>query len=150
MGTFTRETLLAAPVEKVWAFHMLPDALLQLSPPNGYVQIIQHNPVETGARVTLAVRIPPLPVRMTWVSRYAQVTPPHLFVDVAVKSPFARWEHHHIFEDRGGHCLMRDHVEYLAPLGALGDLFGGPIIRQVLRAQFEHRHTMLARMFGRG
>ena len=148
MSVFVRETLLDAPVQRVWDFHAGPDALARLSPPGGEVRIESFHPVEEGRQVVLSVRLAPLPLRVRWVARYERVDPPHRFVDVALSSPFPRWEHHHLFIDVGGRCLARDEVHYDVPLGAVGALLGGPFVEAALRRQFDHRHRVLVSMFG--
>ncbi|MGV9295723.1 SRPBCC family protein [Amycolatopsis sp. NPDC003676] len=47
--------------------------------------------------------------------------PPGRFVDEQVRGPFRRWRHEHRFEpDGNGGTLMRDTVDFAAPLGWLG------------------------------
>ena len=148
MRLFTREILLNASVQAVWDFHMQPDALQLLSPPQSDVTILESNPVEQGRQVVFSVRVAPLPVKIRWVAEYARVEPPTRFVDVARRSPFAAWEHHHLFLDREGHCLLRDEVHYQARLGALGDAVTAPFVRRQLNAVFDHRHRVLGVRFG--
>jgi len=150
MPIFIKETLLAATARRVWDFHMAPGALERLTPPDAGVRIVTQVPVANGSVVELSVQLKPLPLRVRWLSRHEQVTPPHLFVDVALQSPFARWEHRHIFESRGNACLMRDEVHFQAPLGVLGNTFAGPFIRHTLASQFSYRHARLVQEFGAG
>lgn len=149
MPVFVQETLLAAPVDKVWAFHMEPDALRRLTPPDDDVTVVRFSPVKEGDTVELSIRARPLPLRMKWIARYANVEPPHRFVDVADHSPFRRWEHHHRFIAEGANTRMRDEVHWDAPLGALGNVFGGPFVEAMLRKQFTYRHRKLVELFGR-
>ncbi|WP_279579281.1 SRPBCC family protein [Fodinicola feengrottensis] len=54
-------------------------------------------------------------------SRISALTPPGYFVDEQVRGPFKRWHHAHHFEpDKQGGTLMRDVVDFAAPLGLLG------------------------------
>ncbi|HVV14498.1 SRPBCC family protein [Amycolatopsis sp.] len=69
---------------------------------------------------------------VTWEARYfglrwrltsliSACDPPGYFVDEQVKGPFKRWRHAHHFEPDGhGGTVMRDIVEFAAPLGPLG------------------------------
>lgn len=150
MPVYVKETLLAASPQAVWDFHMAPDALEKLTPPGAGVEIVKPALVENGSVVELRIQAGPLPIKLKWLSRHEQVEPPHKFVDVAIQSPFAQWEHHHLFLDRDGKCLMRDEVRYRAPLGPLGAIFGEPIIRHILNGQFNHRHKLLLATFGAG
>ncbi|PSL58526.1 hypothetical protein B0I31_101745 [Saccharothrix carnea] len=54
-------------------------------------------------------------------SRISAYDRPRHFVDEQVRGPFRRWRHAHHFEPDGqGGTLMRDVVEFAAPLGPLG------------------------------
>ncbi|NUT53647.1 MAG: SRPBCC family protein [Saccharothrix sp.] len=62
-------------------------------------------------------------VRWRMTSRISAFEPPRHFVDEQVRGPFRRWRHEHHFEpdgDRG--TVMRDVVDFAAPLGPLGSL----------------------------
>ncbi|MCO1574425.1 SRPBCC family protein [Crossiella sp. SN42] len=72
-----------------------------------------------GDTVTWQARHFGLPWRMT--SRISALDEPGYFVDEQVRGPFRRWWHAHHFEPDGrGGTLMRDVVEFAAPLGPLG------------------------------
>lgn len=54
--------------------------------------------------------------RMT--SRISALDAPGYFVDEQVRGPFRRWRHEHHFEpDGSGGTVMRDVVEFAAPIG---------------------------------
>lgn len=74
-----------------------------------------------GDTVTWQARHFGLRWRMT--SRITAFDPPGHFIDEQVAGPFKRWHHAHRFEPDGhGGTLMRDVVEFAAPLGALGTI----------------------------
>ncbi|MEU0884252.1 SRPBCC family protein [Lentzea sp. NPDC005914] len=74
-----------------------------------------------GDTVTWQARHFGLPWRMT--SRISAFDPPGYFVDEQVEGPFRRWRHEHHFEPDGtGGTVMRDVVDFAAPLGPLGRL----------------------------
>lgn len=148
MPIFAYESLLAAPVQRVWDFHMQDGALQKLSPPGDDVRVVTPARVEEGSVVELSIRLAPLPFRVRWRSQHRDIRAPHQFVDVALQSPFARWEHRHLFGERGAHTLMRDEVHWEAPLGPLGNFFSRPMVEAMLRAQFVFRHQVLRREFG--
>ncbi|MEV4975043.1 SRPBCC family protein [Streptomyces scopuliridis] len=74
-----------------------------------------------GDTVTWQARHFGLRWRMTsWISAF---DPPGYFVDEQASGPFKRWRHAHYFERDGhGGTLMRDVVDFAAPLGSLGSL----------------------------
>lgn len=60
-------------------------------------------------------------LRWRLTSLISACDPPGYFVDEQVKGPFKRWRHAHHFEPDGhGGTVMRDIVEFAAPLGPLG------------------------------
>jgi ligand-binding SRPBCC domain-containing protein len=62
-------------------------------------------------------------VRWRMTSRISAYDPPLHFVDEQVRGPFRRWRHAHHFEPDGrGGTLMRDVIDFAAPLGPLGVL----------------------------
>ncbi len=49
----------------------------------------------------------------------------------------------HFFLDDGQRkTVLRDEVDYLPPLGKLGDLLGGWFVESKLRRMFDHRHLV--------
>jgi ligand-binding SRPBCC domain-containing protein len=75
--------------------------------------------MKLGDTVTWQARHFGLRWRMT--SRISACDPPGFFVDEQVAGPFARWRHAHHFEpDGNGGTVMRDLVDFAAPLGPLG------------------------------
>lgn len=79
--------------------------------------------------------------RMT--SMITAFDPPGHFVDEQVAGPFRRWRHAHHFEpDAGGGTVMRDVVEFAAPLGPLGRLAERLVLdrymAELIRVRNEH------------
>jgi ligand-binding SRPBCC domain-containing protein len=74
-----------------------------------------------------------------------------MFADRQESGPFAFWYHKHFcLENARGGTLLRDEVEYRAPLGFLGLLFGDWIIRRKLQKMFEYRHSTTRRLVESG
>jgi ligand-binding SRPBCC domain-containing protein len=65
-----------------------------------------------------------------------------------VKGPYKRWWHLHTFEAVEGGVMMRDRVEYVLPLGPLGDLAHGIFVKQKLKDIFDFRSATLEAHFG--
>ena len=61
-------------------------------------------------------------MRQRFVARITETDPPHRFVDEMVEGIFRRLRHVHEFHQRGGGTLMRDLLDWEAPLGPLGRL----------------------------
>jgi ligand-binding SRPBCC domain-containing protein len=137
---FVKETRIAAPPERVFAFHESPGALPRLTPPWEKVVVESGGQsIQVGSRVVLVTRLGPIPLR--WVAEHTEYAPPHRFADRQVSGPFARWEHRHEFLDDGqGGTILRDSVDYDPPFGALGRLLGGGFLRAKLAKMFDYRH----------
>lgn len=142
MPIFEKRTRIAAPPERVFAFHERSDALERLTPPFADARVIQKTPgLQVGARVVLEMRIGPLKQR--WIAEHTAYEEGRMFQDKQVSGPFAKWLHTHRMEPDGeGGSWLIDHVDYELPLGALGRLFGGAFVRMRLSQMFEFRHRV--------
>ena len=75
----------------------------------------------------------------------------NLFADRQESGPFALWYHRHRFLNDGqGSTLLRDEVEYKAPLGLIGSWLGGWLIRRKLERMFAYRHETTRRLIESG
>ena len=140
--SFVKESIIYASPERVFAFHELPDALRRLTPPWESAQIVETaTDIKVGSRATIQTRILGLfPVR--WVAEHRAYDPPHMFEDVQVKGPFRRWRHRHIIEPHPAGAVLRDEIEYEAPLGFIGQLAAPFFIVPRLEKLFEYRHRV--------
>ena len=166
--TFSSEQWLPYPVQLVFLFFSNPENLPRLMPPWQKARIEEASfapppapPLGTqvrrggviagpGTRLTMSFRpIPFSPVRIPWDAEIVDFVWNQQFCDIQHRGPFAFWKHcHHVAaaEDtanpgngRTG-TLLRDHVEYEAPLGALGDLADTLVIKRQLASTFRFRH----------
>lgn len=135
------ESRIAAPVERVFAFHESADALAALTPPWERVTIERApTSLAVGTVVVLVTHVGPIPLR--WVAEHVAYEKDRLFVDRQVSGPFARWEHRHVFAPIGDDaCLLTDDIRWALPLGLLGGL-GAPLVRRKLDRLFAFRHAV--------
>ncbi len=138
--TFSKESVIRAAPERVFAFHELPDALKRLTPPWEKARVIQPAPnLQVGATAVVETRILGfIPAR--WMARHTLYDPPHMFEDVQVSGPFRRWRHRHLIEPHADGSVLRDEVEYEPPLGFVGHLAAPLLIIPRLEQLFEYRH----------
>jgi ligand-binding SRPBCC domain-containing protein len=143
---FIRRSRIEAPAAEVYAWHALPDALEQLTPPGERIEVLEKTGgIERGARVVL--RFGRWPFRRRWVAEHQEFEAGRFFSDLQVSGPFAYWKHTHTFEPEGlAACTLEDRVEYALPFGALGRLLAGKFVRRKLERMFEHRHAVTARL----
>ena len=139
---FTKESLIRASPERVFAFHELPDALRRLTPPWEKMRIIQSAPnLLPGATVIIETRILGL-IPARWEALHTAYDPPRMFEDVQIHGPFRSWRHRHLIEPHAEGATLRDEVEYEPPLGFAGRLAAPLIVEPRLRRLFEHRHRV--------
>jgi len=132
------------PAAEVFAWHTRPGALERLTPPWESIRVVgRSGGIEPGASVTLELRRGP--ARLTWEARHTEVDEGRGFVDEQAGGPFRSWRHEHRFEALGpDRCAVEDHVEWEAPLGALGDAFSEGYVRTSLERLFAFRERRLA------
>src|SRR5437899_2389160 len=107
MPTLEFQTTIAAPLEKVWAFHDdVARSLPALSPLGDDVQIESADvPVKVGSKIVILTNAP-MGKRIRWVAKIIDHQPPHAvvfgeearFVDEQESGPFKFWRHEHEFE----------------------------------------------------
>ena len=136
MPTFIKRTLIAAPVEEVFAFHEREDALSLLSPPFPPIRIIRkEGGIEVGSRVELQIG----PIR--WVAIHSAFERNRLFEDSQARGPFALWRHRHEFAAAGSATQLTDHIEYRLPGGVWVNRLLSWVVELGLRRMFHYRHT---------
>lgn len=147
---YVKESKINAPAEVVFRFHESPDALRQLIPPWEKMEVAESaGSLLPGSKVVLRGHFGPIPIQ--WVAIHTEYDPPHLFADRQESGPFAWWYHRHRFlDDSHGGTILRDEVEYQAPLGLIGSWLGGWLIRRKLNRMFTYRHETTRRLIESG
>lgn len=143
MERLEREQLVAAPLEEAFAFYADPRNLERITPGWLRFRIVEAPPVlQEGSLLRYRLRLFGLPVG--WLTRIAEWSPPHRFVDVQLRGPYRHWEHTHTLERRPGGTLIRDRVLYRVPPLP----FARPVVARWLRAIFDHRAAATAGLLG--
>ncbi|WP_099021386.1 TIGR01777 family oxidoreductase [Mycolicibacterium palauense] len=134
-------SVLAHPIDDVFAWHTRPGALERLLPPWQPMSAVQEAVSLADGRAVLG-----LPGGLRWVAQHDPTAydPPRRFVDeLDAAGPMSwpplvirHWRHTHDFADRGdGTTLLRDRVET-------------PVPARLLRSTFDYRHRQLAEDLG--
>ena len=145
--TFVVATRIPASAEDVFDWHEAPGAFEQLTPSWERVRVLRHEGgIRDGARVSLLVG--PAPFSLRWDLEHRDYQHGHSFTDLQLRGPFRYWRHVHRMIPQGPQaCLLEDTIEYELPLGALGRLVGGPLVRRKLTRLFAYRHDVTRRVF---
>ncbi|MEV6367107.1 SRPBCC family protein [Micromonospora musae] len=140
-------TVVRAPVEQVFDLSLDVNAHTASMSPAGEEAVagILSGRMSRGDAVTWVARHFGIRWRMT--SRITAYDRPHRFVDEQVAGPFRRWHHEHTFESEAanGTTIMRDVIDFAAPLGVLGWLVSKVLLHRYLRRLIKDRNAYLVR-----
>jgi len=142
---------LPAPRSDVFAFFSDAHNLERITPPFLDVRVLTAAPiaVSRGTRIDYRLRLHGVPLR--WTSEITQWEPPERFVDAQHRGPYAEWIHTHMFEERDGGTMVRDHVRYRlrGPL-VVARLVNRLLVAPDTTAIFEFRQRALSDRFAAG
>ncbi len=146
---FKRSQLLPADLQTVWDFISSPANLKEITPDYMGFEITSKGlPAKMHPGMIIRYRVRPLlGIATTWVTEITQVNERMYFVDEQRVGPYAMWHHQHHLEPVEGGVLMSDIISYRPPLGFLGALANGWLIRPKLEEIFDYRQQRLARLF---
>jgi len=137
---------LAHPRAEVFAFFADPRNLARLTPPSLRLRVL--TPASTlSAGAILDLRVAWLGIPVPWRVYIREYDPPHRFVDVQVRGPWARWEHRHLFLEGDGGTWVEDRLTYRPPLGPLGRLAHAVALGRQVRALWAYRQRRLGELF---
>src|SRR3954451_9403150 len=140
-----REQRLSRPPEAVFGFFADAANLEAITPPLLGFSVLTPGPIEmrVGTLIEYRLRLHGLPLR--WLTSIQAWDPPHRFVDVQLRGPYALWHHtHELSAGEAGGTLMRDTVRYALPLGPLGELAHRLVVARDLDAIFAFRAERVA------
>jgi ligand-binding SRPBCC domain-containing protein len=80
---------------------------------------------------------------LTHTSRITAYQRPKYFQDCMVRGRFRRFCHDHYFEARGGGTLMRDEMEFEAPLWPVGRVVEWVVLARHMRSLLERRNRCI-------
>src|SRR5829696_9411089 len=135
-----REQRLEGSPEEVFPFFADARNLEAITPPLLRFRVITPEPLDLRAGTFLQYRLRLHGVPVTWHTTIQDWSPPHRFVDVQVRGPYALWHHTHEFVAApGSGTLMTDTVRYAIGFGPLGELARRALVRRDLEAIFAFR-----------
>lgn len=142
-----RRQFVCGDLESVFAFFEDPANLETITPPwlNFTIASATDARVRVGTEFEYRLRWQGTP--LSWRSRISEYVRNAHFADEMIRGPYTRWYHRHLFEARPGGVEMVDRVEYVLPLGPLGRLVHGLVVRPQLEAIFDYRRDTIARIF---
>ena len=142
-----RSQRLAAPPAAVFPFFADARNLEAITPPLLRFRVVTPEPIamRPGTLIQYRLRLHGVPVN--WLTAIREWDPPHRFVDVQLRGPYALWHHtHELADDDDGGAVMRDTVRYAIGFGPLGELAHRLLVRRDLEAIFAFRREAVARL----
>ncbi|TWT87925.1 TIGR01777 family oxidoreductase [Stieleria varia] len=152
---YVASTSLPVSETDAFSYHDRPGALQRLIPPwESAIVERSDGSLAVGSEVVLKTSLFGVPLR--WLARHTEYDPPQLFADTQVSGPFAQWDHRHSFSNGVAndaadnpsqtilqdHCVMKDAVTYRLPLGMIGKMMGGGLVKGKLESMFAYRHRV--------
>ncbi|MGI9526044.1 MAG: SRPBCC family protein [Weeksellaceae bacterium] len=144
------EQIIHAPIDEVWEYFSQPKNLNDLTPPDMGFTITSGEPPKMyeGQIVTYKIEILP-GIKQNWVTEIKHVENQKLFIDEQRFGPYAMWHHEHHFEAISDNQVkMNDIVSYKLPLGFIGNLVAGKMIKKRVHDIFAYRHQKVSEIFG--
>jgi ligand-binding SRPBCC domain-containing protein len=126
--------------EEVFPFFADARNLEAITPPLLRFRVLTPGPIEmqVGTHIQYRLRLRGVPVN--WHTTIQAWDPPHRFVDVQVRGPYALWHHTHTLAAHpAGGTVMEDVVRYAIGFGPLGALAHRLVVRRDLEAIFAFR-----------
>ena len=101
----------AAPIQKVNAFHRSSRSLKVITPPVFFMSnVLAPEELADGNKMAFTIWLGPLPIR--WIARVENFSPTG-FDDIQTSGPFKSWKHAHRFEALDeNNTQVVDNVEY--------------------------------------
>lgn len=140
-----REQILPGSPDEVFPFFADARNLEAITPPLLRFAVATPEPIEMGAGTLIQYRLRLHGAPVSWLTSIQAWDPPHRFVDVQVRGPYALWHHTHTFSEHPGGTLMRDVVRYAIGFGPLGALAHRAFVRRDVEAIFDFRRDELER-----
>ncbi len=144
-----REQIVPETLEKTFAFFSQPENLARITPQSlGFVTLTPSPiPMHTGSIIDYTIKVSG--IRVHWRTLIAVYEPPHRFVDIQLKGPYAFWHHMHEFSAMGESTRIVDRVRYALPFGIIGRLVHPVMVAPRLETIFNYRAQIIADVFAK-
>ncbi len=153
MSTFSLKTIQKIPIslDKAWDFFSSPANLQAITPEKlGFKILSKHHGTTMYAGQIIEYKVKPLlGIPIYWMTEITHVVDKRYFIDEQRFGPYQLWHHQHHFKEIEGGVEMTDIVHYRNPLGILGNLANGLLVKNQLRQIFEFRFEKVESLWGK-
>lgn len=140
MQTFIKSSYINCDVKSLFDFHIDTNNLQKITPNDTKVELLTKDFKPIASQI-LKIKATKYFIPMNWEVKIEKIDEPNLLVDLALKSPFAFWEHKHIFIKHGNMSELKDVVTFKMPFGFIGKLLEVFVIKD-LQKMFDFRHKI--------
>lgn len=140
MQTFIKSSYINCEVSDLFDFHLDTNNLTYITPSDTKVELLTKDFKPIQSQI-LRIKSTKYFIPMYWEVKIEKIDNPNLLVDLALKSPFAFWEHKHIFIKHGNMSELKDVITYSLPFGFIGKIFNF-LIKKDIEKMFNYRHKM--------
>lgn len=148
MKKLTREIILPAPIDSVFAFFSNARNLERITPPWLHFRILSQSTPEIGEGTIFRYRLRIHGVPVFWTSRIERWKKNEAFIDTQLKGPYRTWIHLHTFEPHAsGGTRMTDTVDYEPLFGRFGELLVGFWVTKQVEEIFDYRARVISEIF---
>jgi hypothetical protein len=139
---FVKESIIRAAPERVFAFHLLPDAFERLIPPWEKVRVLQKADIsKIGSRTIIESKLFGF-FKVRWIAEHTRYEPPRMFEDVQISGPFKRWRHRHVVLPHAEGAILKDEIEFEPPGSVFGKAVAPVLVASKLEKMFAYRHEV--------
>jgi ligand-binding SRPBCC domain-containing protein len=135
------------PLASVFEFFAAAENLERITPPELNFRIVTPQPVAIRQGALIDYRLSLFGVPFGWRTEITEWRPPHEFVDVQLKGPYAQWIHRHRFRADGAGTMIEDEVRWRLPVPVAGQL-AWPLVRLHLKRIFGYRERRIRELLG--
>jgi ligand-binding SRPBCC domain-containing protein len=145
--TLERTSIVPGDIDSVFGFFENPRNLKEITPPwlSFRVKSASDEVMRRGTRISYTIRW--LGFSMRWESLIAEYEKNDMFADEMLRGPYKSWYHVHRFKEVPGGIEMSDRVDYVLPLGLLGQLAHWLMVGRQLKAIFDFREKRIRQIF---
>lgn len=147
MRTLERESVIKAPIEKVFDFFSKAENLNIITPPQLKFDIITPMPITIKEGTIIDYKIKISGLSFKWRTKITDWEPPNRFIDIQTKGPYKMWVHEHTFTADGNNTVMKDKVNYISKGWFLEPLIQRFFVRKRVEDIFDYRQKKLSAIF---
>ncbi|MBL7832136.1 MAG: SRPBCC family protein [Saprospiraceae bacterium] len=153
MKVYKLERIQKIPVslDEAWQFFSRPENLRKITPKEmGFVIKSDVKDIEMFSGMLIVYTVKPvLGIPMTWVTEIKNIKDKEHFIDEQRFGPYSLWHHQHKFKAIEGGVEMTDVVQYVLPLGIIGQIMNTLFIKNKLKQIFDYRVKVVEELFGK-